>query len=146
MVLGGVFLFAKNMTFFIKGEICCISKVFPGHFCSMRGPSLVELAGGNNTLATTVHIRMNLSQRIGICYTYVSLYSYIYYDDSRYMYGHQILYQSMDQPGKVANSARGQLNRENKYFPVPVRARKFGLARWVWPSRPAVACSFLVIE
>ena len=30
---------------------------------------------------------------------------------------------SMDQPGnKVANSARGQLNRENKYFPVPVRA------------------------
>ena len=29
---------------------------------------------------------------------------------------------SMDQPGKVANPARGQLNRENEYFPVPVRA------------------------
>ena len=28
------------------------------------------------------------------------------------MYGHHIL-QSMDQPGKVANPARGQLNREN---------------------------------
>ena len=28
----------------------------------------------------------------------------------------------MDQPGKVANPARGQLNRENKYSPVPVRA------------------------
>ena len=28
----------------------------------------------------------------------------------------------MDQPGKVANPARGQLNRENEYFPVPVRA------------------------
>ena len=27
-----------------------------------------------------------------------------------------------DQPGMVANSARGQLNRENGYFPVPVRA------------------------
>ena len=28
-----------------------------------------------------------------------------------------------DQPGKVANPARGQLNREeNEYFPVPVRA------------------------
>ena len=28
---------------------------------------------------------------------------------------------SMDQPGKVANPARrGQLNRENKYFPVQV--------------------------
>ena len=29
---------------------------------------------------------------------------------------------SVDQPGKVANPARGQLNRENAYFPVPVRA------------------------
>ena len=29
---------------------------------------------------------------------------------------------SKDQPGKVANPARGQLNRENEYFPVPVRA------------------------
>ena len=28
----------------------------------------------------------------------------------------------MDQPGKVANPARGQLNRENEYFPVRVRA------------------------
>ena len=27
-----------------------------------------------------------------------------------------------DQPGKVANPARGQLNRENEYFPVRVRA------------------------
>ena len=30
---------------------------------------------------------------------------------------------SMDQPGKVDNPARGQLNRENEYFPVPVRPR-----------------------
>ena len=29
---------------------------------------------------------------------------------------------SKDQPGKVANPARGQLNRENEYFPVRVRA------------------------
>ena len=29
---------------------------------------------------------------------------------------------SMDQPGKVANPARGQLNGENEYSPVPVRA------------------------
>ena len=27
-----------------------------------------------------------------------------------------------DQPGKVVNPARGQLNRENEYLPVPVRA------------------------
>ena len=29
---------------------------------------------------------------------------------------------SMDQQGKVADPARGQLNRENGYFPVRVRA------------------------
>ena len=27
----------------------------------------------------------------------------------------------MDQPDKVANPTRGQLNRENEHFPVPVR-------------------------
>ena len=42
--------------------------------------------------------------------------------------------------GKVANSARGQLNRENKYFPVLVRARDIGFAGRVWQSRPASAC------
>ena len=30
--------------------------------------------------------------------------------------------QSMDQPGKVANPARGQPNRKSVLFPVPVRA------------------------
>ena len=29
---------------------------------------------------------------------------------------------SKDQPGKVAIPARGQLNKENEYFPVSVRA------------------------
>ena len=37
------------------------------------------------------------------------------------MYGHTSS-KSMDQPGKVANPARGQMNRENEYFPVRVRA------------------------
>ena len=40
----------------------------------------------------------------------------------RGMYGHHITYsKSMDQPGKVTNPARGQLNRENEYgvFPCP---------------------------
>ena len=36
------------------------------------------------------------------------------------LYGHTYS-KSMDQLGKVANPARGQLNRENEYFPVPVR-------------------------
>ena len=39
------------------------------------------------------------------------------------MYVYMVTYsQSLDQPGKVANPARGQLNRENEYFSVPVRA------------------------
>ena len=37
------------------------------------------------------------------------------------MYGHTYS-KSMDQSGKVANPARGHLNRENECFPVRVRA------------------------
>ena len=37
------------------------------------------------------------------------------------MYGHHIK-QSVDQPGKVASPARGQLIREHENFSVPVRA------------------------
>ena len=35
------------------------------------------------------------------------------------MYAHTYS-KSKDQPGKAANPARGQLNTENEYFPVPV--------------------------
>ena len=42
----------------------------------------------------------------------------MFYSKYVYMYA----WSSMDQPGKVANSARGQLNRENDYSPVPERA------------------------
>ena len=52
----------------------------------------------------------------------------------------------MDQPSKVANPARGQLNRENEYSPVPVRAREFGHAGQVQPSRPASAYSFSILR
>ena len=48
--------------------------------------------------------------------------------------------------GKVANRARGQLNRENEYFSVPVRGREFCLARRVRPSRLASACSFSTLR
>ena len=48
----------------------------------------------------------------------------------------------MHQPGMVTNPARGQLNRENALFPVPVRTREFGFARRVRLSRPASPCSF----
>ena len=53
----------------------------------------------------------------------------------------------MDQPGKVDNPARGELNREIKYPPVPVlRAREFGLARQVQPCRPASACLYSIVS
>ena len=36
---------------------------------------------------------------------------------------HTVCYsKSKGQPGKVANPARGQLDRENECFPVPVRS------------------------
>ena len=41
------------------------------------------------------------------------------------MYGWPRIYinkSNIDQQDKVANPARGQLNRENEHFPVPVRA------------------------
>ena len=40
----------------------------------------------------------------------------------------------MDQLGKVANPARGQLmNVENEYFSVPIRAREYDLASSAFP-------------
>ena len=36
----------------------------------------------------------------------------------------------MDQAGKVANPARGQLNRENEYSPVPVRLDDGDFSAW----------------
>ena len=52
----------------------------------------------------------------------------------------------MDQPGKVANPTRGQLNKGNEYFSVLDRASEFGLARRVQPSHPASACSFPILR
>ena len=54
-----------------------------------------------------------LSSLLGVYSVYVS--------NVQAMYGHTYS-KSMDQPEKVANPARGELNRANKYFPVPVRA------------------------
>ena len=38
------------------------------------------------------------------------------------MYGYTYYCRSMDQPGKATNPARGQVNRENEYFPLRGRA------------------------
>ena len=53
---------------------------------------------------------------------YVSMYLCIYVSVYLCMFGHHIIKQSRDQPGMVVNPARGWLNRENDYSPVPVRA------------------------
>ena len=58
------------------------------------------------------------------------------------MYG-QTYRKSTDQPGKVANPARDQLNRENEDFPVRVRTREFDLARRVRQSRVSLLISIL---
>ena len=42
---------------------------------------------------------------------------------------------------RLPTCSRGQLNRENEYFPVRVRAYEYGLARRVRQSRPASAVS-----
>ena len=66
---------------------------------------------------------------------------------NRSMCGHNILYQSMDQPDKVANPGRGQLNRKYEYFPIiPVGASEFDLARRIRRSRPASARSFSILR
>ena len=60
------------------------------------------------------------------------------------MYGHTYS-KSMDQPGNVASPARGQLNRKNKYCPVPrsclrIWSRETGSAV---PSRISLLISIL---
>ena len=42
---------------------------------------------------------------------------------------------SMDQPGKVAKPARGQLNREKEHFPVRIRAPEKLVSRDGFGSR-----------
>ena len=52
----------------------------------------------------------------------------------------------MDQPGKVAKPARGELKGDNEHFPITVRAWEIGLGRRVRLSRPASACSFSILR
>ena len=65
------------------------------------------------------------------------------------MYGHTYSKSSMDQPGKVANPARGQLNREEKTNPcsrscLGVWSRETGLETGsAVPSRVSLLISIL---
>ena len=60
------------------------------------------------------------------------------------MYGHHTSLQSMDQPGKVANPARGQLNREI-IFPCPCACLRiwFRETGSAVPSRVSLLISIL---
>ena len=67
--------------------------------------------------------------------TYGTLYSTL--EMSSYITVWSSLIVKYGSTGCGYQSARGQLNRKNYIFPVPVRAREFGLDRRVRPSRPA---------
>ena len=72
------------------------------------------------------------SQEAVVCQTQQYMYLLLYYISAVYTHSSRpmnttvcmvITYsKSMDQPGKVANPARGELNRENEYFSVRVPA------------------------
>ena len=86
-------------------------------FKDTRGPAV-----------TWIWITIRISIRILICTEERNAF-YLYSERAHLriitkkstVYGHTFS-KSMDQPGKVVNPARGQLNRENEYSPVPVRA------------------------
>ena len=74
--MGGMFLgvlrLAENTKFLIRGGIRCISRVFPGHFYCLRGPSLVELTGHDKSvvLAVTVQIRVSPHENVSALQMY----------------------------------------------------------------------------
>ena len=69
-----------------------------GHFVVVSSPSTLK-SGGISASPRTISIGEYV-QYVCVVITYNN--------------------KNMDQPGKVANPARGQLNRENEYFPVRV--------------------------
>ena len=78
---------------------------------------------------------------INRCTRYI--YIYIYMCVCRYG---QHFQQSKDQLDLVANSAHGQLDKENCFFPVPVRAQESVAVRRARPFRSASARSFSILR
>ena len=94
---------SKNSTWYIKRVPQCYhigSTAFIGKKATCFAPDTQHLRGVTRT------IRWNLWSNLGM---YVCMYSHRFQ-------------QSIDEPGEVANPARGQLDRENDSVPVPVRA------------------------
>ena len=74
-----------------------------------------------------VFIKLHITTQSGpvVCMyirMYISIYLSIYVCMCVCMYGYLILWQSMDQSGKVANPGCSWLKREIEYFPALVRA------------------------
>ena len=57
---------------------------------------------------------------------------------------HHIIKQIIGRPGKVADPARGRLNREHVSSPVPVCAGEFGLAKKTGSAVPSRASSLVL--
>ena len=86
-----------------KVDLMDQKNVFSDHFFSEEALSEESLSKNPEKTEEDV-IRKKVFRKIVIC-----------------MYGHTYS-KSMDQPGKVANPACGQLNKEKEYSPVRVRA------------------------
>ena len=111
------------MSRFDQGIPCC--DVYPSNI--RTGPTDANASRGHRlTTPKRVHITKNKKVKsyvILVLYNNVNHYAGIKQIDVQYiiLYGHTYS-KSKDQPDKVANAARGQLDRENEYFPVHVRA------------------------
>ena len=90
----GSVLVHKKHEILLKSRIRCIFRV-----------SLVELTGDDNSATSTVAVAFNIRM-----------------SPKKYVWSSHIG-EYIDQSGDVSvvNPARGQLNRENDFFPVPVR-------------------------
>ena len=91
----------------------------------LRNPSRETKLSGANADKEIFPVQLTTC-RIAICVTihtflYLCMHQCLYVCVSVCTYGHH-LYQSLYQPDMVDNPAHGQLNRENVFFPVPVRA------------------------
>ena len=83
--------------------------------------SLLYYTSGTPININRANILNICSHNVFVFYSLLLLVS-LHGDYCMYVWSHIYCNKSMDQPGKVANPARSQLNRENEYFPVRGRA------------------------
>ena len=84
---------------------CCILQIEGGARIDDGNVEQERLVLESRVVVEECPPSVDMSRRNGMC---------------MYVWSH--IKQEYGSTGKVANPARGQLNRENEYFPVPVRA------------------------